>query len=255
MKQITSPGRIHYWGLLAKWYDKLLEEEKGDIQFYRDLVLRCKGKVLELACGTGRLLVPFREEGAEIEGLDISKDMLAICRNKLLEKNLTAELYEQDFVDFSLEKQYELIFLSGGTFQLIYDIKKVQKSLKTILRHLEPGGQFVLDIWNPLLDRSSPDAGEWHLIRRTELSPDKALLCYEKAEFDRSAKIKRGRYRYEFYKGNRLVERIEDGLDIRWYDINEFKQLLLKTGFEKADAEAAKIMSHHREEVVFIAHK
>ena len=101
MKQNKSLGRSHYWGLLAKWYDKLLEEEKGDIQFYRDLVLRCKGKVLELACGTGRLLVPYREEGAEIEGLDISKDMLAICREKLQEKNLTAELYEQDFIDFS----------------------------------------------------------------------------------------------------------------------------------------------------------
>jgi SAM-dependent methyltransferase len=255
MKQNRSPGRPHYWGLLAKWYDKLLEEEKGDIRFYRDIVLGCMGKVLELACGTGRLLVPFREEGAKIEGLDISGDMLAVCRKKLFEKNLTAELYEQNLVDFSLEKQYELIFISGGSFQLIDDSGEVQKSLKNVHRHLQPGGRFALDICNPLLDRSIPDTEEWYLIRKAEWGPDDVLNCYEKAEFDRSAKIKRGRYKYEYYKGDRLVEKIEDGLNIRWYDVSEFKQLLLKAGFKKVEAVRAKIMSHHREETVFFAQK
>jgi SAM-dependent methyltransferase len=255
MKQNTSSERLHYWGLLAKWYDKLLELEKGDIRFYKDIVLGCEGKVLELACGTGRLLIPFREESAEIEGLDISRDMLTICRKKLLEKNLTAKLYEQNLIDFNLEEQYELIFISGGSFQLIDDSEKILKSLRAVHKHLKSGGQFVLDMCNPLQDRSIPDKEGWHLIRKAEWGPDDVLNCYEKAEFDQSAKIKRGRYRYEYYKGDRLVERVEDGLDIRWYDVFEFKQLLLKAGFKKVDAIKAKIMSHHREETVFFAYK
>ncbi len=58
-----------------------------DVGFYLDFAHRCRSPILELACGTGRLVIPLAEAGFEVYGVDVSENMLAICRRKVAENH------------------------------------------------------------------------------------------------------------------------------------------------------------------------
>ena len=68
----------HYQGRIAEWYDDWLGDSGKDIDFYADYFTGFAGKVLELACGTGRILLPIAQSSVQIDGLDSSAEMLAI---------------------------------------------------------------------------------------------------------------------------------------------------------------------------------
>lgn len=129
----------HYFDFLAEWYNRLLANEGLDIKYYKEAIGDKPQSILELACGTGRLMIPFIKAGHEVSGVDISPEMIMICRDKLNKENLEADLYEQDIVSFDIDKNYDTIFISGGSFCMISDIDDAFKSLCRILDHLKPG--------------------------------------------------------------------------------------------------------------------
>ena len=133
----------HYSGIVAEWYDPLIEFEENDIKYYQNVVEDAKGPVLELACGTGRLLVPFLKEGVQIDGVDASEEMLEICKKKIEADGLKSNLYLQDIAELKLPKNYKAIFISGGSFQLVADFERAFNTMKTVYNHLLPGGKFV----------------------------------------------------------------------------------------------------------------
>ncbi|MGB3479056.1 MAG: class I SAM-dependent methyltransferase [bacterium] len=68
---------------IARFYDYEQGDFVKDIPFYVEYAKKCGGDVLELACGTGRVLIPIAQKSMKIAGLDISKEMLNIARKKL----------------------------------------------------------------------------------------------------------------------------------------------------------------------------
>src|SRR5689334_12746087 len=74
-----------YRRVSAKYYDEAYasEESLDDLKFYVDLAKASGGPVLELACGTGRILLPIAREGIAIHGVDISLPMLNVLQDKL----------------------------------------------------------------------------------------------------------------------------------------------------------------------------
>ena len=68
----------------AEFYDYVVPySTRGDVEFYVDEALAANGPVLELGCGTGRVLIPIARAGVTIDGLDGSPKMLERCREKL----------------------------------------------------------------------------------------------------------------------------------------------------------------------------
>ncbi len=244
----------HYHGLVARWYDKLLENEHQDIAFYTPIVEEADGAVLELACGTGRLLVPFLKAGAAIDGLDISQDMLDICQEKLNTMDLSTTLYRHDLVDFKIDKQYALIFISGGSFQLVDDFDMAMTSLHTVYDHLEPGGRFVLDLFPLWSETPNGKSGVWTL-GRTARNGDETFLCHACTDMDYENQIQRGRYKYELYRKGRLTETYLDELSLRWYGREEFRLMLGNVGFTRITIEKESIMSTHDNSLVYYAYK
>ena len=73
---------------LAEFYDSVEPyRQRQDIGFFVDMAQRSGGPVLELGCGTGRVLIPIAKSGIEIVGLDASPQMLSACREKLLKES------------------------------------------------------------------------------------------------------------------------------------------------------------------------
>ena len=85
-----------YRGLVAECYDLWFGDEPfWDQAFFHDRIRRNGGVALEIACGTGRLLVPFLRDGLAVQGMDASDEMLAICRAKAARVGVTPTLYHQ----------------------------------------------------------------------------------------------------------------------------------------------------------------
>ena len=81
--------------LWAKWYDAMYtsEEDKEDVEFYVREAKKAKGKVLEIACGTGRVYLELLRNSIDAYGIDISDALLKVLRNKAKKEGLEVKVY------------------------------------------------------------------------------------------------------------------------------------------------------------------
>jgi SAM-dependent methyltransferase len=142
-----------YEGLLARNYDALyavMRDPSGDAAFYRALAQRAGGPVLELGCGTGRVLLPIAALGIPCVGLDASPAMLAVLRGKNPPPNL--ELVEGRMETFDLgPRRFPLVICAFRAFQHLLDVDAQLATLANVRRHLAPGGAFAFDVFDPKL--------------------------------------------------------------------------------------------------------
>ena len=147
-------GGYTEYGFTAEFYDHVAPyRERGDVAFFVEMAQAAGGPVLEIGCGTGRVLIPTARAGSEIVGLDLSPSMLAVCRSNLAqepaETQARVRLVEGDMRDFDLDQQFALATLPFRPFQHLTTIEDQIACLTTIHRHLAPGGRLVLDLFNP----------------------------------------------------------------------------------------------------------
>ncbi len=118
-------------------------------------------KVLDLACGTGRITLPLAEQGVrdnpafQIIGLDISQPLLTRAREKVAKVcpaiQAAVSFVEADMRSFCLDEQFGLILLGFNSLAYIYDLEDQLSCLNAIRRHLAPGGRFAIDLLVPHL--------------------------------------------------------------------------------------------------------
>jgi SAM-dependent methyltransferase len=161
-------GGYDEYGFVAEFYDYVEPyRQRPDVDFYVDLARESKGSVLEVGCGTGRVLLPIARAGTEITGLDLSSGMLEICRRKLAEEppevQARVSLHEGDMRDFDLGHRFALATTPFRAFQHLETTAEQLSCLAAIHRHLHPGGRLVLDLFNPSLLFLTEEArlGEW----------------------------------------------------------------------------------------------
>jgi ubiquinone/menaquinone biosynthesis C-methylase UbiE len=233
-----------YWrGMLVEWYDRMMESQRTDIEYYKKVAEDCKGKILELACGTGRILIPILESGIDIEGMDISKDMLSICQQKMDAKGLTAPLYQMDMATFDTGTQYKMIFCAGGSFRLVVDLDEVMHSLQTIYRHLEPGGMFICDVHNPAVSFRNYKDNTWKLGDSTSNDQGETMWYLNCREYDVIEQVETYRSEYRLFRDKMLVNTGMGEAKLRWYGKYELKYVLEKAGFVNIEMEPAVIFS------------
>ncbi|HEY3255846.1 MAG TPA: class I SAM-dependent methyltransferase, partial [Polyangiaceae bacterium] len=152
---MTSPyDAIPDFGLL---YDSVpLYAQRQDIGFYAGEAKAARGPVLELGCGTGRILLPIARAGSVITGIDSSRAMLERCRARLqgepsdLQARVTLE--QRDVRDFDLHAKFALIIAPFRVLQHMTTEPDQLSLLATVSRHLATGGRFVFDVFNPRFD-------------------------------------------------------------------------------------------------------
>ena len=110
---MDEAGGYADYAFVAELYDYVPPYEgRSDVNFFVEAALENGGPVLEVGCGTGRVLIPTARAGVEITGLDLSEHMLAICRERLREEPAEvqerARLVEGDMRDFELGRTLAL---------------------------------------------------------------------------------------------------------------------------------------------------
>jgi SAM-dependent methyltransferase len=246
----------HYKGLIAEWYDEWLKERTDDIDYYSEFFKGFDGRVLELACGTGRLLLPIAEGGVTIDGLDSSEDMLGVLRSKAENLGLNGiELHNRSMEDFSLATQYDAVFVASGSFQLLTVDEQALNSLECIRRCLSDTGFLVLDIFVPWGEIIMQKCASYQVTRDVSRPDGKRSIVHERFSISIPKQIKYGTYRYEFYDQKQLTQCILDDLSIRWYWKDEFMNLLKRAHFSKIDVLTQSALYDEGTSFVFKAYK
>ena len=135
---------------IAPFYDIEHAQFDADLDMYRNFAQLRIGPLLELACGSGRLLVPLAGDGYELTGVDSSAHMLELAREALEQAGLAARcrLVQQDMSSMNLGQTFSIAFVALGSFAHLSSRKQQQQALAAIRAHLTSGGLFILDISN-----------------------------------------------------------------------------------------------------------
>ena len=184
----------------AKYYD-LQEFPINDVEFYRARVPSAEARVLELGCGTGRVLIPLSRDCAYIHGVDASEAMLAVCSEKVKQAGIEAGragLTHADITDLHLDARFDLIIAPFRVMQNLETDAELTGLMESIGRHIAPGGRAILNAFPPFRPREElvsswcnpdeqPDAeritpGAGRLVRthrRPRLQPEPLVLYPE----------------------------------------------------------------------------
>jgi SAM-dependent methyltransferase len=123
--------------------------QRDDIPFWVSLAHDFGPRVLELACGTGRITIPIALSGVVIDGLDFSLSMLHVARERAHTLGTPITFYHGDIRNLRLTTAYDLIFLPTGTFSHLLTRADVETFLSGVRRALTPSGVLALDVHNP----------------------------------------------------------------------------------------------------------
>lgn len=201
----------------APYYDFVHRGLPGELEYYLALATAQDGPVLELGCGTGRLCIPMAMAGVSVTALDISQNMLALCREKafLMGDAITVPLDIRygDMRQFDLGQSYPLILMAYRTFMHLLTSEDQVQCLHCVRRHLAPHGRFVCNFWAPrpsilapLLAPSSPENFQLAGVYPVP-GEDITLVHFHRAEYDE--------HRQWIREWHRIQEKDKDGTVIR----------------------------------------
>ena len=137
-------GDVTTWhhGLIARWWANF-HRQGPEIEFFRAYVAAGQ-PALDVACGSGRLLVPWVASGLDVDGVDASADMIDACREAALRVGCAPSLYTQPAHALDLPRRYRTVVMCGA-LGLGGSREQDLEGLRRVFAHLEPGGVLALD--------------------------------------------------------------------------------------------------------------
>jgi 2-polyprenyl-3-methyl-5-hydroxy-6-metoxy-1,4-benzoquinol methylase len=104
---------VWHYGLMAECWAEFSNDAR-EAPFFLQEIARFGQPVLDVACGAGRLLLPIVRQGVDIDGVDISADMLGHCRRKAASEGFSPNLYQQLMHAFDLSRKYKTIYICNS---------------------------------------------------------------------------------------------------------------------------------------------
>ncbi len=215
---------------VADLYDLYVRTE-FDIPFWLDEMKTVEGRVLELACGTGRVTLPLLKAGVKLTCVDYAPGMLARLRSKLEQNNLPCPLYCQDIADLDLPERYDFIFIAFHSFSEIVDRQRQRRAFQRVHSHLAPVGRFICTLHNPPVRIPTMD-GTFRPIGEFSTEEGRRLTVTGRLTFDPSTEIASGEQVYEqFSSEGALIDRRVLAVRFRLSQRDEFESLAVESGF------------------------
>jgi SAM-dependent methyltransferase len=130
-------------------YDLLFDTLDFDRAFWLRVGREGRGPVLDVGCGTGRVLIPLLEAGVDADGVDLSSSMLDRLKDKAAKKGFHPRLLAADMRDFTMPRRYARVISTFNAFAHCETMEDQLATLRCCREHLEPGGALVLHISYP----------------------------------------------------------------------------------------------------------
>lgn len=223
------------WDDYAPFYDweNLRTQGRRDVPFWERLAVRTGGPVLELGCGTGRLLLPVARTGVRIVGVDRSGPMLARARQRVRRARLQrrAALVRADIrrLPFGGSTGFALVMAPYGMLQSLIRDADLSAALAEVRRVLRPGGVLGIDLvadlpaWQEYQRHQSLSG--WRPGRRVHVS------LVESVRQDRARGVTIFEQEYTERRGREQTVRRFD-LSFRTVTVPQMTRRLERAGFE-----------------------
>jgi ubiquinone/menaquinone biosynthesis C-methylase UbiE len=231
----TKGQEYEYRGLMARLWDAF----RGDTTHWPDQILFRKmarqrgGALLDVGCGTGRLLLDLLSHGVDADGVDNSPEMLALCREKAAARGLSPLLYEQPMERLDLPRRYRTILVPSSSFQLLTDPNDAAEAMRRFSAHLEPGGMLALPFMEFGGD-GGPLSTDWG-TREVSLPDGTLARRWSRSSFDPVTRCESSEDRWEVVQGGVTIaaEHHRRSPATRSYTQAEAVRLLQDAGFSE----------------------
>lgn len=220
--------------LWAEIYDDYNQgRHELELAFYGEECKKTKGKCLEIATGTGMILIPLLKEGLDIYGLDVSEQMLNMLINKAKRQGISdidKRVAKQDMKSFQYKESFDTIIIPARSFLHIISQDDQIQTLKNVRKHLKPNGRLLLNFFTPnYLDivKTLSSNLEWqHNGDYKKASTGETVNLFFKQSYDPIEQIKDIEWKF-------IIENMEtfSKMKVKWIFKNEFQLLLMTTGF------------------------
>ena len=157
---------VWHYGLMAERWAEFITECR-EAPFFIKEIARYGQPVLDLACGAGRVLLPLLRAGIDVDGCDISADMLHYCRRKAASEGFNPSLYNQPMHAFEIPRKYKTIYICDS-FGLAGSRENDLEALRRCYAHLEDGGALLVNIQ---AEYTTQEAWEWWLSEKRQILP------------------------------------------------------------------------------------
>jgi SAM-dependent methyltransferase len=174
---MTYPD-FEYYGLMAQTWDLLRGDTSNwaDRRRYLALIAESGQPVLDVGCGTGRLLLDYRQQGIDIDGMDNSPDMLALLHARAADLGLAVTALQQTMQTLDMPRRYRTILVPSSSFQLLLTPQDAAEAMRRFYAHLLPGGALIMSLYLDYLDGMPDSPPEWSLTGEKTRPSDGALL-------------------------------------------------------------------------------
>lgn len=251
---------------VVETYDFVISyRTREDVEFFVQAAKESGGPVLELGCGTGRVLIPTARAGVEITGLEASELMLGICRARLekqpQEVRSKVQLANGPMQDFRLDRRFQLVTVPFRPFQHLLTVQDQLSCLRCVHAHLRDNGKLILDLFNPWIHRLISETGQEFGEEPEFAMPDgrRVIRKHRTVARDLFNQTLDEELIFKVIHPNGTTERVVVPFQMRYLYRFEAEHLLARSGFEVeqiyADYEKTPYGTKYPGELIIVARR
>jgi SAM-dependent methyltransferase len=214
-------GKINYYSI----YDK-------EYQFTEDSDFLSKelpsGSILEIGCGTGRILNALRKERKDLElsAIDIDNKAIKIAKRKTRIRNIFFASAEK----FISKKKFDGIFCVFNTFMYFNHEQKI-KLLKKIKMNLNKNGIFYLSIFNPSNERIDQEYS-FYKFQKSIILNNTIIDKFEYNIYDKKKQIAKRVFNYDYTLKSKILKRIQYKFEQHYLFKNQLIYIIKQNKFK-----------------------
>ena len=216
---------------IAHLYDHEHDAVTADIELYQELAMLAGNDVLDLGCGTGRVMAPLLGAGLQVTGIDASESMLSIAKQKFDEHDVRGNLYAADISQLWFEREFDLIICGLDSFGHLLLGRDQESCLLGAHRALRKPGLFALDVLNATPDILAARDGAVALLANFSIDSGQKVKHFVSWRVDYDHQQIAVDHFYDAVNQEGAIRRWESGYQLRYFSRYELEHLLGRAGF------------------------
>lgn len=222
------------YAILSQFYDLEYSVFDADLEMYRQFAERARGPILELGCGTGRVLEALVEIDQPITGIDYSESMLDIARERLPDR---VDIVAQDmrFLDGDTplpNAPFSFVLSAINTFLHLSDVQSQLATLRGVKSVTAPGGTMLLDVFVPDPAYLVSMNGSVNLEFHHQFPDGKRLDKWVARTHDLAGQLIETTVYFDITSEDGSVQRLVDHYNTRYIHLYELEHLLNRAGWD-----------------------
>jgi len=222
----------------SQLYDLIYHDKdyKKEVDFLEEIFKRYgkPQKILDLACGTGSHAIELARRGYEVTGIDASKHMIGIAKEKAKRERVYVDFHVAKMQNFKLDEKFDCAIVMFSGMDYILRDKDVDKALSNIRLHLKENGILTFDFWHAPGVVRKRLSKNWDPVRvRISSAESKKIVRVSTTKIDDPLGPERlCKVRFDcIVVDNDVVDYFKEEHTLRYYSPKTMKCLLQKNGF------------------------